>query len=129
MYLLQEVVCGDGRRDEQIAALAALAADPAVLGSDLNAPPAVVRPLLDGSFADSLGWDERPTWRGDAEEFVRAWEQKLGEKPRGEPEARRLDYLLYRGLEIAASGTVCIRDLEGSASDHCLVWADISGAG
>ena len=96
LITLHAAVSAHDGRDEQIAALAALAADPAVLGSDLNAPPAVVRPLLDGSFADSLGWDERPTWPVDAEEFVRAWEQKLGEKPSGEPEARRLDYLLYR---------------------------------
>jgi endonuclease/exonuclease/phosphatase family metal-dependent hydrolase len=113
-------------RDEQIAALAGLTADPVVLGSDLNAPPAVVQPLLGGSFADTLDWDDRPTWPVDADEFVRAWEEKLGEKPTGEPDARRLDYLLYRGLEIAASGTVGIRDSDGrSASDHRLVWADV----
>jgi endonuclease/exonuclease/phosphatase family metal-dependent hydrolase len=58
---------------------------------------------------------------------VQAWEEKLGEKPKGEPESRRLDYLLYRGVEIAASGAVALRDATGSASDHRLVWADIAG--
>ncbi|HEX5247538.1 MAG TPA: endonuclease/exonuclease/phosphatase family protein [Gaiellaceae bacterium] len=123
LITLHAAVSAQEGRDEQIAALTA---DPVVLGSDLNAPPVVVRPLLDSSFDDALGWDEQPTWPVDADEFIRAWEQKLGEKPTGEPEPRRLDYLLYRGLEIAASGTVCMRDSGGGASDHRLVWADVS---
>ena len=113
-------------RDAQIAALAELKADLLVLGSDLNAPPAIVRPRLGTTFDDTLGWDETPTWPVDADEFVQAWEQKLGEKPQGDLEPRRLDYLLYRGVAIAASGTVVLRDAAGSASDHRLVWADVA---
>jgi endonuclease/exonuclease/phosphatase family metal-dependent hydrolase len=121
LITLHAAVSEDEGRDDQIAALAALRADPLVLGSDLNAPPSLVRPLLGAELADTLDWEEHPTWPVDADEFVRAWEEKLGEKPSGHPEPRRLDYLLYRGVEIAASGTVATR-----ASDHYLVWADIA---
>jgi endonuclease/exonuclease/phosphatase family metal-dependent hydrolase len=117
----------DGR-DEQIAALADLKATPLVLGSDLNARPSVVRPLLGKSFADALAWSEQPTWPVDVEEFVHAWEDKLGEPPKGDPEPRRLDYLLCRGVEITASGTVALGDGSRSASDHYLVWADITAS-
>jgi endonuclease/exonuclease/phosphatase family metal-dependent hydrolase len=92
LMTLHAAVSRDDGRDEQIACLAALKAEPLLLGSDLNAPPSLVRPLLDSSFADTLSWDEQPTWPVDAAEFVRAWEEKLGEKPPGEPRSRRLDY-------------------------------------
>ena len=38
---------------------------------------------------------------------------------------RRLDYLLYRGLELLDSGTLALREPGRSASDHHLVWADL----
>jgi endonuclease/exonuclease/phosphatase family metal-dependent hydrolase len=38
----------------------------------------------------------------------------------------RLDYLLTRGLTVAASGMVTLAGGERSASDHRLVWADVS---
>lgn len=119
-------VSAEEGRDDQIAALARLRADPVVIGSDLNAPPSVVRPLLDSALADSLDWSDEPTWPVDAQEFVDAWEAKLGEKPKGDPDPRRLDYLLYRGARIARSGTVALRRDGRSASDHVLVWADLA---
>lgn len=128
LITLHAAVSARDGRDEQISAVADLTADPLVLGSDLNAPPSVVEPLLGATLADTLGWDESPTWPVDADEFVRAWEQKLGEKPKGDPEPRRLDYLLYRGLEISASGMLMLGDAARSASDHRLVWADVSEA-
>lgn len=119
-------VSEDEGRDEQIAALADLRADPVVIGSDLNAPPSLVRPLLGSTFADSLDWSDEPTWPVDAQEFVDAWEAKLGEKPKGDPDPRRLDYLLCRGVRVAGSGTVALRRDGRSASDHLLVWADLA---
>ncbi|HJQ51298.1 MAG TPA: endonuclease/exonuclease/phosphatase family protein [Gaiellaceae bacterium] len=124
MTLHAAVSKGDGR-DEQIACLAELKAEPLLLGSDLNAPPSLVRPLLDNSFADTLSWDEQPTWPLNADEFVQAWQEKLGEKPQGESKPRRLDYLLYRGIDALDSGTIAVREPERSASDHRLVWADL----
>jgi endonuclease/exonuclease/phosphatase family metal-dependent hydrolase len=115
-------------RDDQIAALAELKADPLVLGSDLNAPPTDVRSHLGAVLDDTLGWDETPTWPVDADEFVRAWEEKLGRKPQGDPKPRRLDYLLYRGVKIVGSEMVTLGDEGRSASDHRLVWADVAPA-
>lgn len=126
LMTLHAAVSADEGRDEQIAALAELRADPLVLGSDLNAPPSVVRPLLGASFDDTLDWDDRPTWPVDAREFVEAWEAKLGEKPKGDPEPRRLDYLLCRGARVVSSGTVALRDGARSAADHLLVWAELA---
>lgn len=120
------VAAGEGR-DEQIAALAALEEAPLVVGSDLNAPPAIVRPLVGERFDDTLGWDDSPTWPLDDQEFVQAWEEKLGEPPAGDVEPRRLDYLLVRGVRIAGSGSVALTDGRRSASDHRLVWADVVG--
>lgn len=125
LMTLHAAVSPDEGRDEQIAALADLRADPLLLGSDLNAPPSLVRPILDASFADTLDWDDQPTWPVDANEFVDAWEAKLGTKPKGDPEPRRLDYLLCRGVRVVDSGTVAIGDGDRHASDHRLVWADV----
>lgn len=125
LMTLHAAVSRDDGRDDQIACLAALEAEPLLLGSDLNAPPSVVRPLLGDGFADTLSWDEQPTWPVDAEEFVQAWEEKLGERPQGESEPRRLDYLLCRGLDVVDSGAVALRESGRSGSDHYLVWADV----
>jgi endonuclease/exonuclease/phosphatase family metal-dependent hydrolase len=125
LMTLHAAVSPDEGRDEQIACLAKLSDEPLLLGSDLNAPPSLVRPLIGDVFADTLDWDEEPTWPVDAEEFVRAWEEKLGEKPDGTVEPRRLDYLLTRGLEAERSGALALTDGGRSASDHCLVWADV----
>lgn len=122
LMTLHAAVTNDDGRDAQITALAELKADPLVLGSDLNAPPWVVRPRLEDAFADTLDWDDQPTWPVDADRWARAWKQKLGETPNRDSEPRRLDYLLCRGVEIADSGTVAL----GDASDHKLVWADIA---
>jgi endonuclease/exonuclease/phosphatase family metal-dependent hydrolase len=62
----------------------------------------------------------------NADTFVRAWKEKLGEKPHGEPAPRRLDYLLVRAVRIRASGMVTLGDENGYGSDHRLVWADVS---
>lgn len=124
MTLHAAVSAGEGR-DEQIAALAHLKNDRLVLGSDLNAPPSVVEPRLGAHLSDSLDWDATPTWPVDEEEFVRAWEDKLGEPPSGDIEPRRLDYLLYRGVEVTGSGSVALRGDGTSASDHHLVWAEL----
>jgi endonuclease/exonuclease/phosphatase family metal-dependent hydrolase len=122
---LHAAVSADEGRDAQIAGLASPTAAPLLVGSDLNAPPAVVRPLLGADFVDTLGWDATPTWPVDEAEFVQAWRDKLGEQPDG-VEPRRLDYLLVRGLRVDASGTVVLGDGRRHASDHRLVWADIS---
>jgi endonuclease/exonuclease/phosphatase family metal-dependent hydrolase len=112
-------VSPDEHRDEQIAGLASLHDSPLLVGSDLNAPPSIVRPLV-GDLDDTLGWDDAPTWPRDEEEFVRAWTEKLGEPPDGDVDPRRLDYLLARGLDVHNGGTVA------TASDHLLVWADVT---
>ena len=126
LMTLHAAVSDSDGRDAQIAALPALDADRLILGSDLNAPPSLVEPLLGTRFGDTLDWDPRPTWPVDADEFVQAWTDKLGERPAGDPTPRRLDYLLYRGVHVAASGTLVLRDADGSASDHHLVWADVA---
>lgn len=129
LLTLHAAVSNDDGRDAQIASLAHLHDEPFVLGSDLNAPPPVVRRLLDDCVDDTLAWDEAPTWPVDAEQWARAWKEKLGEKPGRDPEARRLDYLLYRGrISVAASGTVALGDQRAIASDHRLVWADLNVA-
>lgn len=127
LMTLHAAVSNDAGRDAQIAALAELDAEPLVLGSDLNAPTWVVRPLLEHAFADTLDWGEQPTWPVNADEWARAWKQKIGERPIRDSEPRRLDYLLCRGVEIADSGTVTLGDPTRRASDHRLVWADIAG--
>lgn len=128
LMTLHAAVSAEDGRDEQIAALAHLRADPLLLGSDLNAPPSVVRPQLEDCFADTLDWDKRATWPLDAEEFADAWEAKLGEKPAGDQSPRRLDYLLCRGLEVENSGIAALCDETGGASDHLLLWADVAPA-
>jgi endonuclease/exonuclease/phosphatase family metal-dependent hydrolase len=128
LITLHAAVSENEGRDGQVAALAGLPADPLIIGSDLNAPAALVRKLVGKTFGDSLCWDDRPTWPVDADEFVRAWEQKLGEGPEGEPKPCRLDYLLYRGVRVVASGTAALGDADRSASDHRLVWADVRPA-
>jgi len=45
--------------------------------------------------------------------------------PVGEPEPRRLEYLLVRGLRVKRSGRLSLGERGHSASDHQLVWADI----
>jgi endonuclease/exonuclease/phosphatase family metal-dependent hydrolase len=127
LITLHAAVSTQEGRDAQIAALASLTASPLILGSDLNAPPRLVQPLLGGRFGDTLDWDDRPTWPVDADEFVEAWKEKLGEAPSGDPEPRRMDYLLYRGLAVDGSATVALRDAGRSGSDHRLVWADVTG--
>jgi len=128
LITLHAAVSAYDGRDEQLAALAGLEGSPLLLGGDFNAEPSLVRPLLAHAFLDTLDWDESPTWPVDADEFVRAWEAKLGVKPEGEPQPRRLDYLLTRGLTVAASGMVTLAGGERSASDHRLVWADVQPA-
>lgn len=125
LMTLHAAVSEDEGRDEQIAALAQLKDDPLVLGSDLNAPPSLVEPRLGAQLDDSLAWDATPTWPVDESEFVRAWEEKLGEPPSGDVEPRRLDYLLYRGVEVSDSGSVALRGDGRVASDHYLVWAEL----
>jgi len=113
-------------RDEQIATLVCLPDSPLLVGADLNAPPATVRALVGETFADTLAWDAAPTWPVDEAEFRRAWEEKLGEAPPGRVEPRRLDYLLVRGLNVERSGSHALGDRGHHASDHEVVWADIS---
>lgn len=125
LMTLHASVSPDEGRDEQIASLAELRAGPLVVGGDLNAPPPIVRPLLRDTLGDTLGWDERPTWPVDEDEVVQAWHDKLGEEPARPLDARRLDYLLVRGVEVRASESVALGDAKRSASDHHLVWADL----
>lgn len=126
LMTLHAAVSNRDGRAAQIASLADLKAEPLVLGADLNAPTWVVRPLVEGTLDDSLAWSEQPTWPVDADEWAHAWKQKLGEQPDRDPEPRRLDYLLCRDVEIADSGTSEVRAGGRSASDHRLVWADVS---
>lgn len=128
LMTLHAAVSNRDGRDAQIAALADLKADPLVLGADLNAPPWIVRPRLEGCLADALAWDEKPTWPVNPDEWAQAWKQKLGETPDRDSEPRRLDYLLYRGIEIAAADTVTLGDAARGASDHRLVWADVAAS-
>jgi endonuclease/exonuclease/phosphatase family metal-dependent hydrolase len=125
---LHAAVSPDRERDEQISTLARLTSTPLLIGADLNAPPAIVRPLLGETFIDALDWNASPTWPVDETEFVRAWEEKLGEPPAGEVEPRRLDYLLARDVHVERSGTLALGTNERTASDHKLVWADLSNA-
>jgi endonuclease/exonuclease/phosphatase family metal-dependent hydrolase len=112
-------------RDAQIATLARLHDERLLVGADLNAPPATVRPLVGNGYADTLEWDATPTWPLDEAEFLRAWEEKLGKPPSGDVEPRRLDYLLARGLDVERSGTLALGSSERHASDHMLIWADV----
>lgn len=125
LMTLHAAVSPDDDRDLQIGGLAALTSTPLVVGSDLNAPPSVVRPLLGASFGDTLGWDVSPTWPVDEEEFVRAWREKLGKSP-GDVAPRRLDYLLVRGLTVVRSASLVLGGGRRHASDHRLVWADVA---
>jgi endonuclease/exonuclease/phosphatase family metal-dependent hydrolase len=128
LFTLHAAVTGADGRDEQLRALAGSKSDPLLLGADLNAPPALVRPLLGERLRDACAWDETPTWPVSATQFVHAWQAKLGQPPSGDPEPRRLDYLLYRGLAIAGSGTLALGNGDWSASDHRLVWADLAAS-
>jgi endonuclease/exonuclease/phosphatase family metal-dependent hydrolase len=126
---LHAAVSAEDGRDEQIRALGRVDASPLVAGGDLNTTPDEVRDLTGDTFEDPCHWDDTPTWPVDRQEFVRAWEEKLGAPPRGEVKPRRLDYLLYRGVRVTAAGTLALRSEGRSASDHQLVWADVLPAG
>jgi endonuclease/exonuclease/phosphatase family metal-dependent hydrolase len=128
LLTLHAAVSPTEERDRQIAELSRLRGDRILIGSDLNAPPDVVEAILGPRLRDTLDWDETPTWPVDEQEFVQAWKEKLGEEPGGDVEPRRLDYLLVRGLSVSGSAAVALADESGSASDHRLVWADVSSS-
>jgi endonuclease/exonuclease/phosphatase family metal-dependent hydrolase len=125
LFTLHAAVTAEDGRDQQVSFLAGLGNDPLLLGADLNAPPSLVEARLGARLSDTLAWDTDPTWPVNADEFIQAWTDKLGTPPAGKPRPGRLDYLLYRGLTIAASGTLTLADTQRSASDHRLVWADL----
>lgn len=113
----------DSARRRQIEALCALEGPRMVLGGDLNAPVELVRPFADAAgLEDVLAWQPTPTWPSSAEQFVRAWREHTGRKPRFSVEPRRLDYLLSRGIAVEHAQVLPLGDSEeGFASDHSLL--------
>lgn len=128
------LVCGhtvavpDDIRSRQVDALLSRPEDPLIIGADLNAPPTE----LDGALArnrlaDALGTETTPTWPVCDVTFGDAWTSQFGRAPHFSLTPRRLDYLLTRGLDIIGSGVHVLGSRDrGFASDHAVVWADIT---
>ena len=112
-------------RREQVRALLARGGAPLVLGADLNDTPEAVAPLLrDAGLQDALDGDQAVTWPMNELTFGEAWRSVIGHAPQFSLEPRRLDYLLSRGLRVAAAGVEELQPDGGPhASDHALVWA------
>jgi endonuclease/exonuclease/phosphatase family metal-dependent hydrolase len=125
------VVCGhtvpvpEEVRREQVRALLSRSDAPLVLGADLNDTPDAVAPLLDDAgLDDALDGNEVPTWPMNELTFGEAWRSVIGHAPQFSLQPRRLDYLLSRGLRVAASGVEELQAPGGPhASDHAMVWA------
>lgn len=115
----------DDARDGQIDAVCATAGGQLVVGGDLNAEPPVVLPrAARHELIDSLT-TERPTWPVCPDTFAAGWTERNGREPHFSLAPRRLDYLLSRGLHVAASEARPLGDSgRGFVSDHAVVWAD-----
>jgi endonuclease/exonuclease/phosphatase family metal-dependent hydrolase len=113
--------------EAQLRCLCAIEGPELLLAGDLNAEPAVVRPLAEPQGLDDvLGYADVPTWPVDVTAFRAAWTQALGVEPAFPVVGRRLDYVLTRGVGVAAAGvSVCGDASRGYASDHAIVWADL----
>ena len=126
-----KIVCGhtvavpEPVRREQVRALLARDGAPLILGADLNDTPDAVEPLLRAAgLEDSLDGNDVPTWPMNELTFGEAWRSVIGHAPQFSLRPRRLDYLLSRGLDIAASGVEELQPPGGPhASDHAMVWA------
>ena len=116
LMTLHAAVSKNDGRDEQIACLAEVTAEPLLLGSDLNAPPSLVRPLLGNSFADTLSWDEWPTWPVNAEESCRPGRRSWARNRRASRShagsttcSTGVGAPRLRHSRIARTGTKCLR--------------------
>lgn len=111
----------------QLRVLSGLAGTPLVLAGDLNAEPSSTRPILEAAgIIDALRWDEKATWPVDEQAFRGAYADAFGGPPQFPVLPRRLDYVLTRGLRVAAAGVTVFGDAEhGFCSDHAIVWADL----
>jgi len=117
-------------RDGQIEAVCGFRGEQVVVGGDLNAEPAIVLPrAARGHLRDSLK-QEDATWPVSPETFAEGWRRRHGRNPHFSLSPRRLDYLLSRGLEVAASQARPLGDpRRGFVSDHAAVWADYRADG
>ena len=116
--------------EEQIQMLAGAAGPVSLLGGDLNATPDLVHPIVQpAGYRDALS-DLQATWPADDDSFRWAWQEKTGRTVSFDTTPRRLDYLLARGCDVTASGVIIPGDQQvGFASDHAVVWADVTLAG
>jgi endonuclease/exonuclease/phosphatase family metal-dependent hydrolase len=114
--------------DAQLRHLAAVDGTRLVVAGDLNAEPEQVRAIAEpAGLEDALGFADMPTWPVDVQAFREAWTAALGAAPYFPVRPRRLDYVLTRGLCVEASGmSVCGDSARGYASDHAIVWADLT---
>jgi endonuclease/exonuclease/phosphatase family metal-dependent hydrolase len=113
----------DDVRAGQVDTLLARDEDPLVLGADLNDTPDAIGPLARrAGLIDALKGDTTPTWPLCHVTFGEAWRSQLGRAPHFSLAPRRLDYLFCRGMDVRAAG---VDPLE-LASDHALVWADVT---
>lgn len=111
--------------EAHVAEVCALAVSPTVVGGDLNAEPALVRPVAArAGLEDSLP-GLTATWPTDADGFRAAWSAHTGRRVDFPVVPRRLDYLLTRDCYVPAAGHRIISDARGMASDHALIWADV----
>jgi endonuclease/exonuclease/phosphatase family metal-dependent hydrolase len=112
--------------DEQLNMIIAQPHTPLVVGGDFNTTPDRVAPLLARHGLRDLH-DPMATWPVSEAHFRRGWAGRFGSAPDFAIEARKLDYLLGREVQVQAAGQFAIGDeTAGYASDHALLWADVS---
>jgi len=108
----------------QLHALARMASGPTLLAGDFNATPGAVRPHLPGYAWAVEGQDTWPMI--DPATFRRAWRDHIGRSPRFPLDTRQLDYVLTRDLMILQGGSWIVGKRDDPASDHALLWADVT---
>jgi endonuclease/exonuclease/phosphatase family metal-dependent hydrolase len=122
------VAVPESARLRQVAALLECADDPLVMGGDLNGTPDEILPLAGrAGLLDALARTAAPTWPVCELRFGDSWVSQFGRAPHFSLEARRLDYLLMRGVDVVRGGVEVLGNPEdGYASDHAAVWADVA---
>jgi endonuclease/exonuclease/phosphatase family metal-dependent hydrolase len=117
------VAVPEAERRAQVEALLARPEDPLILGADLNDVPQSLAGAFDlAGLRDVLAEDDTPTWPTDEATFGAAWQTQLKEVPHFSLQARRLDYLLTRGVEVLHTEIDPLALGDEHASDHALVW-------
>lgn len=99
----------------------------AVIGGDFNLTPDVVdERARQRGLRCALADTDIVTWPVSREELTAAYRVRFGRAPSFDLGARKVDYLLCRGVDVRAAGAIAVGSPNsGYASDHALAWADL----